>query len=346
MVALAVLACSALADTITLNDGRVFASAVVSSQTPTHVTIKHAGGFSQVNKAALPRELLAKYPIDEAAAAAKVKREAEQLEERRKAAEAKALEARQLRESRYAEQQKYEAANPKKYEVEFVVNASVPTADVFIVGGAATAADQRTIYLNPLGEWKRTLAAESGQWFYISSKLPKKASELIIMIKVDGEIVEKLTLTGTNPQGCISYALPGVPRDDALVKAQQASVQMQPVNSGDGRTGAMQAIVLDYRLDGEYLRAQRDAQDRADQAAVAAARLAIERAKKNGDDPYKLPVSEELVKAFHGDRDALDAWRKKLIEPSPLDIMRAEDEAQQKKFAEEYRKRAAAAKTN
>ena len=69
-LALALL-CAALASAadITLKDGRVLKDAVVLKQDASTITVRHAGGFTQVEKSKLPDELAAQYPIDEAAAA-------------------------------------------------------------------------------------------------------------------------------------------------------------------------------------------------------------------------------------------------------------------------------------
>lgn len=77
---------AARAETITLTDGRVFADAKILSQTPTHVTVRHGAGMIQIAKTLLRGDLRAKYPVDEAAAAAAKKKDAEFKETRLKAA--------------------------------------------------------------------------------------------------------------------------------------------------------------------------------------------------------------------------------------------------------------------
>lgn len=64
------LATLASAADLVLKDGRVLRGAVITKQDPTTVTVRHSAGFTQVEKAKLPDELAAQYPIDEAAAAA------------------------------------------------------------------------------------------------------------------------------------------------------------------------------------------------------------------------------------------------------------------------------------
>ena len=64
-VAVTVAAC---AETITLTDGRSFAEAKIVSETPMRVTLRHSGGLTQVDKAALPEALRVKYPADPVAA--------------------------------------------------------------------------------------------------------------------------------------------------------------------------------------------------------------------------------------------------------------------------------------
>jgi DNA-binding protein H-NS len=66
--AAATISASTFAADITLKDGRTFKDATIVSQTPRKVTIKHAAGLGSVAKDLLPSELLAQYPIDEAAA--------------------------------------------------------------------------------------------------------------------------------------------------------------------------------------------------------------------------------------------------------------------------------------
>lgn len=61
---------SVFASEITLKDGRVLKDAKIVSEAPLKVTIKHAAGLGSVDKALLPAELQAQYPINEAAARA------------------------------------------------------------------------------------------------------------------------------------------------------------------------------------------------------------------------------------------------------------------------------------
>jgi len=58
---------SVFAADIVLKDGRVLKDAVVKSQAPRTVTIKHADGLSSVAKTLLPPDLLAQFPLDEMA---------------------------------------------------------------------------------------------------------------------------------------------------------------------------------------------------------------------------------------------------------------------------------------
>lgn len=51
-----------------LTDGRTFHDATIVSQTPRKVVVKHTNGLSGIEKALLPADLSARYPIDEAAA--------------------------------------------------------------------------------------------------------------------------------------------------------------------------------------------------------------------------------------------------------------------------------------
>lgn len=96
-LALALLA-SALASAadIALPDGRIFREASIVGQSPTAVTIRHAEGFAQVEKAKLPPELAAQYPVDAAAAAAT---EAESQRRAAALSAAQAAKAQQIRSS-------------------------------------------------------------------------------------------------------------------------------------------------------------------------------------------------------------------------------------------------------
>lgn len=82
VLALALL-CTVLASAadIALKDGRVLRNAVVTKQDPTTVTVRHAEGFSQVEKVKLPDELAAQYPVDQAAAEAQRKAELARAEQ-------------------------------------------------------------------------------------------------------------------------------------------------------------------------------------------------------------------------------------------------------------------------
>ena len=59
----------ATADNIALPDGRIFRDAQIVGQSPTTVTIRHSGGFDQVEKRKLPDDLAAQYPVDDTEAA-------------------------------------------------------------------------------------------------------------------------------------------------------------------------------------------------------------------------------------------------------------------------------------
>lgn len=76
-----VLAALAGATDVTLKDGRVLRNAVITKQDPTTVTVRHAEGFSQVEKAKLPDELAAQYPVDQAAAETQRKAELARAEQ-------------------------------------------------------------------------------------------------------------------------------------------------------------------------------------------------------------------------------------------------------------------------
>ncbi len=69
-------------DRLELTDGRVFENARITGESPLMVTFRHAGGFAQVEKLALPDDLLAKYPVDREAAARAIERDEEAREKR------------------------------------------------------------------------------------------------------------------------------------------------------------------------------------------------------------------------------------------------------------------------
>lgn len=99
MLVLFAVVAAARADDITLTDGRAFKDAKVLSQTPTHVTIRHAAGMNQISKAVLPDDLRAKYPIDQEAA------------DKSRGKDAAAREENQRRVAALQEAQKIKAAN-------------------------------------------------------------------------------------------------------------------------------------------------------------------------------------------------------------------------------------------
>jgi hypothetical protein len=117
---------SSFAADIVLQDGRVLKEAVVQSQAPRTVTIKHADGLSSVAKTLLPPELLAQYPLDEMAgqeadkraaagreaALAYQKAEAERIA-RLKAEREKSAAAKELNQVNEAAQLKAELASVK-----------------------------------------------------------------------------------------------------------------------------------------------------------------------------------------------------------------------------------------
>ncbi|HET7536478.1 MAG TPA: hypothetical protein VFJ90_08495 [Candidatus Didemnitutus sp.] len=85
------VATAAQADTLVLTNGRTYNDARIVSASPLTVTVRHAGGFIQVDKVLLPEALRAQYPIDSAAAAAI----AQQEKERHDRVEAIALQKRE-----------------------------------------------------------------------------------------------------------------------------------------------------------------------------------------------------------------------------------------------------------
>ena len=93
---LALLATAPLnASDLALKDGRVFRDAIVVREDAATVTLRHAGGFAQVEKSKLPEHLLAQHPFDATQA---------QLETERQAAEvaARLAEAQRQRAARTA----------------------------------------------------------------------------------------------------------------------------------------------------------------------------------------------------------------------------------------------------
>lgn len=80
------LLCAALAvaDDLALKDGRVLKDAVVLKQDAATITVRHTGGFTQVEKQFLPDDLAAKYPIDYEAAEREQERTLREISEREK----------------------------------------------------------------------------------------------------------------------------------------------------------------------------------------------------------------------------------------------------------------------
>ena len=82
ILAVALLAAElASAEDIALRDGRVLINAVVLKQDASTVTVRHSGGFSQIEKSKLPDDLAEKYPIDEEAAEVQHKAEIERVKQ-------------------------------------------------------------------------------------------------------------------------------------------------------------------------------------------------------------------------------------------------------------------------
>lgn len=69
-------ATAAMAVDLKLKDGRTLVDFQVAGQTATTVTVRYKGGMAKVEKALLPAELLAQYPVDEAGAAAEAEENA------------------------------------------------------------------------------------------------------------------------------------------------------------------------------------------------------------------------------------------------------------------------------
>ncbi len=112
----ATMSIATFAADITLNDGRVFKDAFVTSQTPRKVTIKHANGLSSVGKELLSTELQAKYPINEAAARA--------ADEKASIAREAALNARKAETERLARVRTEREATAIAYEADQVKEAA------------------------------------------------------------------------------------------------------------------------------------------------------------------------------------------------------------------------------
>lgn len=82
---------------LTLKDGRVLRDAVVVKEDAATVTVRHTGGFTQVDKTKLPESLLTEYPLD--AAQAKIDAAQQQDEAAARAKEAKELYTLRLQQS-------------------------------------------------------------------------------------------------------------------------------------------------------------------------------------------------------------------------------------------------------
>jgi hypothetical protein len=88
-----------------LKDGRVLSDWVVKQETPTAVIVRHSEGLSKVYKNLLPEDLRNEYPIDDAAATAEAREQAQEQEERaHRAAEERKVQA-ETRHARLVEDQ-------------------------------------------------------------------------------------------------------------------------------------------------------------------------------------------------------------------------------------------------
>jgi len=151
----AVITIAASAADLKLSDGRILKDYRVTAQTPTRVTVRHAGGMATIEKKLLPSELLKEYPIDAEAAA----KEAAEIE-RGKAAYAE--QARAAEEKRAAEHAAFLAAVAKKREKEearaAANSATRPNVDV-----ANSVAVRRTA--DPLERIEKAIRFRADQYY-------------------------------------------------------------------------------------------------------------------------------------------------------------------------------------
>lgn len=163
---------------LTLRDGRTLRDYRILSQSPGTLTVRHAGGLAKIDKAQLPPELAALYPVDPAAVAA----------ERQANERARAAHAQQVAAAREAQRVQYEADQQARAERRAAQAAAVAAhnAEVEARSLPRTAeqrrADALAAYRTPNG--CRTYVEQQGREYFRTTRYADKARPVVRSVSV------------------------------------------------------------------------------------------------------------------------------------------------------------------
>ena len=174
-----VVICSALsAADLTLRDGRTLRDYRILSQSPGTVTVRHSAGLAKVDKAQLPPELAAQYPVDSVAVAA------EQAANER----ARAEHAAQVAAAREAQRVQYEAEQQARAErrAAQVAKVAAHNAEVEARSRPLTPAERRAAeleaYRTPNG--CRTYVEQQGREYFRTTRYADKKKPIVRSVSV------------------------------------------------------------------------------------------------------------------------------------------------------------------
>jgi hypothetical protein len=163
---------------LTLRDGRTLRDYRILSQSPSTVTVRHAAGLAKVDKAQLPDELAAQYPVDPAAVVAE-----QQANEC-----ARAEHAAQVAAAREAKRVQYEAEQQARAErrAAFAAKVAAHNAEVEAGSRPITQADRRAdelaAYRTPNG--CRTYVEQQGREYFRTTRYADKKKPGIRSVSV------------------------------------------------------------------------------------------------------------------------------------------------------------------
>ena len=163
---------------LALRDGRTLRDYRILSQSPGTVTVRHAAGLAKVDKAQLPPELAAQYPVDPAAVAS----------ERQANERARAEHAAQVAAAREAQRVQYEAEQRARAErrAAFAAKVAAHNAEVEARSRPITAAERRAseleAYRTPNG--CRTYVEQQGREYFRTTRFADKKNPGIRSVSV------------------------------------------------------------------------------------------------------------------------------------------------------------------
>lgn len=162
-----------------LSDGRTLRDYRIISQSPGTLTVRHAGGLAKIDKAQLPPEIAAQYPIDPAALAAE-----QQANERAHAEHtAQVAAAREAQRLRYEAEQRARAERRAAQAAKVAAHNAEVEAHSRPITDEQRRADALAAYRTPNG--CRTYAEQEGKKYFRTTRYADKANPAVLRVSIN-----------------------------------------------------------------------------------------------------------------------------------------------------------------